>query len=100
MGKQFSDAQFRKCRHVLGLNVGDRVYRNWWLTSAPDHDLDDLVDRGFAERRTSPMTSGFVYKLSKQCAKFFMVETDRFDGETKFPIISHYPECKVTGYEA
>lgn len=96
---QFSDAQVDKARHALGLTRSKTAYRNYYV-SADDPDWNDLVERGFASKRQSPVSPEFIYHLSKQAALFFFNEGDRLDGETKFPIIGEYPGCEIKGYES
>lgn len=67
---QFCDSQVDKARHALGLNRKKVAYRNYY-TCTGDADWDDLVERGFATKRKSPVSPDFIYQLSKQAAFFF-----------------------------
>lgn len=95
---QFSDAQVDKARHALGLTRGRVAYRNYYTTDE-DADWNNLVERGFASKRKSPVSPDFIYQLSKQAAFFFLNEGEKL-GEIKFPIIGEYPDCEIKGYES
>ena len=79
----FTDEQVDKARHALGLTRQKVAYRNYY--SAPeDPDWEDLVRRGFATKRTSPVSPDYLYHLTRQSAFFFLNEGERL-GDIRFP---------------
>ena len=81
----FTDPQVKKARHALGLDRQMTAYRNYWGGS-DDADWNDMVERGFATKRESPVSAGFVYQLSKQSAFFFLDAGEALESDMKFPM--------------
>lgn len=83
MVHSFTDEQVDKARHALGLTRQKVAYRNYY--SAPDDaDWNDLVERGFATRRTSPVSSDFLYHLTREAAFYFLDAGEKLDPELRF----------------
>jgi hypothetical protein len=80
----FTDEQVDKARHALGLTRERIAYRNYYSTSSDDPEWEDLVARGFATKRKSPVSPDFLYHLTKQAAFFFLNEGERLDPELRF----------------
>lgn len=82
----FTDEQVDKARHALGLSVGRGhiAYRNFYSTG-DDADWNDLVARGFATKRKSPVSPDFLYHLTKRAAFFFLNEGERLGDDMRFP---------------
>lgn len=80
----FTDAQVDKARHALGLDRGKRAYRNFY-SSAEDPDWEDLVLRGMATKRKSPVSPDFLYHLTRQSAFYFLNKGERIDDDLRFP---------------
>lgn len=80
----FTDAQVDKARHALGLTQQRVAYRNFYSTR-DDADWDDLVSRGFATKRKSPVSSDNLYHLTRQAAFYFLNEGERLGDDMRFP---------------
>jgi hypothetical protein len=80
----FTDSQVDKVRHALGLDRKKSAYRNCYFCIG-DADWDDLVSRGFATKRKSPVSPDFVYSITHEAAFFFMEPTESIDPDLKFP---------------
>ncbi len=83
-GHRFSDSQVDKARHALGVTREKTAYRNYYSCAA-DADWDDLVARGFAVRRRSPVSEDFLYHLTRQAAFFFLNAGERIGDDVDFP---------------
>lgn len=83
----FTEQQVDKARHALGLSRQQRVaYRNFYA-AGDDPDWDDLVARGFATKRKSPVSPDFLYHLTKQAAFYFLNEGERIGDDMRFPAV-------------
>lgn len=80
----FTDSQVEKARHALGLDRENVAYRNYY-SCEPDPDWDDLVSRGFAVRRTSPVSPDSLYHLTRSAAYYFLNAGDRIGDDMRFP---------------
>lgn len=80
----FTDEQIDKARHALGLTRERVAYRNFY-SAGDDPDWSDLVARGFATKLKSPVSSDFLYHLTKQAAFFFLNKDERLGDEVRFP---------------
>lgn len=84
----FTDEQVDKARHALGLTRQKCAYRNYY-SSPEDADWDDLVKRGFASKRKSPVSGDFLYYLTRRAAFFFLNAGESLDADLKFPPEAH-----------
>lgn len=80
----FGDAQVDKARHALGLTRARVAYRNYY-SSGDDADWDDLVARGMAVKRKSPVSQDFLYHLTRQAAYYFLNEGESIGLTVRFP---------------
>ena len=80
----FTDKQVDKARHALGLTRCNIAYRNFY-SAADDADWNDLVDRGLATKRLSPVSQDFLYHLTKRGAFCFLNEGESMSPEMRFP---------------
>lgn len=79
----FTDEQANKARHALGLTQSQTAYRNYYL--APDDpDWNDLVERGLAVKRKSPVSPDFIYHLTRRAAVSFLSEGECLHPELTF----------------
>lgn len=83
MVHSFTDEQVSKARHALGLTRKPVAYRNFYST-ADDADWNDLVERGFATKRKSPVSSDFLYELTREASSYFMNEGEGLDSDLRF----------------
>lgn len=61
------------------------AYRNYY-SAADDPDWNDLVERGMATKRKSPVSPDFLYHLTRQAAFYFLNSGERIDFErVRFP---------------
>ncbi len=79
----FTDAQVDKARHALGLSHCNIAYRNHY-SSSDDADWNDLVERGFATKRKSPVSPDFLYHLTREAAFYFLNAGEKFSDELRF----------------
>lgn len=80
----FSDEQVDKARHALGLTKQNVAYRNFY-SAADDPDWNDLVERGFATKRKSPVSPDSLYHLTREAAFFFLNEGESLGADLRFP---------------
>lgn len=100
----FTDEQVDKARHALGLGRQRVAFRNYY--SAPDDaSWNDLVARGMAVKRKSPVSQDFLYHLTKQAAFYFLNEGESIDQErVRFPELPGGPslleqQCEAMKYK-
>lgn len=67
----FTDEQVSKARHALGLDRERVAYRNYY-SCEDDPDWNDLVERGMATKRKSPVSPDFLYHLTKRALFYFL----------------------------
>lgn len=80
----FTDEQVDKARHALGLSRQKIAYRNYYVCD-DDADWNDLVARGFATKRKSPVSEGFIYHITKTASFFFLNATESLGPDVRFP---------------
>lgn len=80
----FTDEQVDKARHALGLARQKVAYRNFYSTG-DDPDWNDLVERGFAVKRKSPVSPDFLYHLTERGAFCFLNEGERLGADMRWP---------------
>lgn len=84
----FTDEQVHKARHALGLGREKVAYRNFY-SAGDDPDWNDLVERGMAVKRKSPVSPDFLYHLTEQAAFYFLKAGERIDRErARFPLVA------------
>jgi len=52
MSKQVTERQLDQMRHALGLNYGKEMTRNNYYTDSDDLEWNDLVEKGYAVKRS------------------------------------------------
>ncbi len=82
--ESFTDEQVSKARHALGLTRQKIAFRNYY-TALDDPEWNDLVERGFAAKRKSPVSLDSIYNLTKRAAFFFLNVGESVDPELRFP---------------
>lgn len=80
----YSDEQVDKARHALGLTRHKVAYRNYYST-VDDPDWNDLVERGLATKRKSPVSPDFLYHLTRAAAFHFLNEGESIGPDISFP---------------
>ena len=81
---ELSDAQVHKARHALGLTRSKVAYRNFY-SCGDDPDWNDLVERGIASKRKSPVSPDFLYHLYRRTAFYFLPAGERLGDDVRFP---------------
>lgn len=82
-GIELSDAQVDKARHALGLTRSKVAYRNYY-SCAEDADWEDLVAKGAATKRKSPVSPDFVYHLTEQAVFWFLDAGESIGPDVRF----------------
>lgn len=81
----FTDEQVDKARHALGLTRQKTAYRNYYSCAACP-DWDDLVERGFATKRKSPISPDFLYELTREAAFYFLNAGEKLSPDLRFAV--------------
>lgn len=81
----FTDEQVDKARHALGLTRAKVAYRNYY-SCADDADWNDLVERGMATKRKSPVSPDFLYSLTRPAAFYFLNAGESLSPDLRFAL--------------
>jgi hypothetical protein len=93
---ELSDVIVDKARHALGLGRSKVAYRNHY-SCGDDPDWDDLVARGYATKRKSPVSPDYIYHLTQQSAFFFLNCGESIGPDVRFPAILSSPRASAEG---